>query len=325
MAKHLNLYPPMNRQSNKQLFLLLVLCIGCFSAATTWAQLPRTKIYLFDFQKTIKGVSLNNPVTIAPGKLYNNQPYFTPDNRLMYFVSSDDTNNTEIYQYDLAKQKTKRVTRTPECEYSPKLTTDMEHISCVRVERDKKTQRLYTYSLRGKKPYAVFPEQTTIGYYEWLSLHEYLAFELPEPFSLVQCNTLKKTRWRLDDSIGRTFYARKYKGRSVYVDKEDSLQWVLRSLLPENLRAVKNRMNVPNPVVCETLPGEEDYCILADGSILMGHEGKLYLRKSPWDFPKEAWTQVADLNAFGINSFYRIAVSPSYRKLAVVVYEGKKP
>lgn len=301
------------------------LWVFCLLSLPSFAQLPSTQIYLFDFQKTVKGVTLTHPVKIAPGKLYNNQPYFTPDNRLMYFVSSNDTNNTEIYQYDLAKRKTKRLTHTTECEYSPKLTTDMEHISCVRVERDKKTQRLYTYSLRGKKPYAVMPEQTNIGYYEWLSLHEYLAFELPEPFSLVQCNSYKKTRWRLDDSIGRTFYARKYKGRSVYVDKEDSNQWVLRALLPENLRAVKNRTNITNPIITETLPGEEDYCFLADGSILMGHKGKLYLRKSPWDNPKETWIEVADLTSFGITSFYRLAISPSYRKLAIVVYEGKKP
>ena len=314
MAKTLNLFPYMH----KLVFFL-------FLSMSSKAQLPKTAIYIFDFQKSTQGVNLSNPIKIAPGALYNNQPFFTPNNQSMYFVSSNDTNNTDIYSYDLGSKKIKRITRTPECEYSPKLTTDQEHLSCVRVERDKITQRLYTYSLKGKKPFAVMPEQTTIGYFEWLSLHEYIAFELPEPFSLVQCNTLKKTRWRLDDSIGRTFYARKYKGRTVYVDKEDSLHWVIRSLMPENLRAVKNRINLTNPIITETLPGEEDYCFLADGSILMGHDGKLYMRKSPWDNPKEAWQEVFDLKTLGIDRFYRIAISPTYRKLAVVVYEGKKP
>lgn len=289
------------------------------------AQLPKTSIYIFDFQKSIRGIQLSNPQLIKPGKWYNNQPYFSPDNRSLYFVASDDTNNTEIYRYDLQKQKTKRITRTPECEYSPKLTTDLEHISCVRVERDKKTQRLYTYSLKGKKPYAIMPEQKNIGYYEWLSLYEYIAFELPEPFSLVHCNALKKTAWRLDDSIGRTFYTRKYKGRTVYVDKQDSAHWYIRALMPENLRAVKGRTNIENPIVTETLPGQEDYCVLADGSFLMGHNGKLYIKKSPWDNPQAPWELAFDLSKLGIDSFYRIAVSPSYRKLAIVVYEGRKP
>ncbi len=328
MDKILNLYLGMNNKKPCMLQakgIRFILFFSVLLSLKAQAQLPQTTLYMFDFQKSVRGIQLSNPQAIKPGKWYNNQPYFSPDNRLLYFVSSNDTNNTDIYQFDIQKKKTKRLTRTPECEYSPKLTTDMEHISCVRVERDKKTQRLYTYSLKGKKPYAIMPEQKNIGYYEWLSLYEYIAFELPEPFSLVHCNALKKTAWRLDDSIGRTFYARKYKGRSIYVDKQDTAHWFIRALMPENLRAVKGRVNIENPIVTETIRGEEDYCVLADGSFLMGHDGKLYIKKSPWDNPKAEWELASDLSRFGITSFYRLAVSPSYRKLVVVVYEGKKP
>lgn len=291
------------------------------------AQLPETVIYLFDVRKTAKGIVLEKPIIVSKQKGYNNQPYFTLDGDYMFYVSSIDTVNIELYKINMnsKKYKSKRITRTKEAEYSPKYTPDMENVSCVRVEKDRKTQRLYSYNLKGKKAVSILPSLTSIGYYEWLNQNEFLSFELPEPFYFVKHHISSGKADTLATNIGRTFFNLKSKGKVVYIDKSDSNKWVFRTLAKENLKTFNKQQNVPNPVLTETLPKEEDYCFTQDGSILMGHEGKLYIKKNPFLHKESGWEVVADMKAFGIEKFYRMAISVDNTKLAVVVYKGSKP
>ena len=119
-----------------------------FSSLYASAQLPETVVYLIDMNRSVKGYSFSSPKIISKKIGYNNQPYFTPDEKYIYYVSSIDSANTEIYQYDLKNKKNKRLTKTREPEYSPRYSPDMNGISCVSVERDKTTQHLYIYNLK---------------------------------------------------------------------------------------------------------------------------------------------------------------------------------
>jgi hypothetical protein len=305
----------------KKILTLILLFISFYS----FAQLPETIVYLFQVQKSPKGYRVHSPKIISKTNGYNNQPNFSMDGQWLFYVSSMDTINTEIYKYDLAKQKSKRLTRTKEPEYSPRFTPDMERISCVKVEKDKTTQHLYSYNLKGKKPQLFLPDLTTIGYYEWISQNEFLSFELPEPFYLVKRNLVHKTADTIASNIGRTFYSLRSKGKMVFVDKSDSMHWKIRIIAKENLARIKKGPKVANLILTETLPGEEDYYFMQDGSILMGHEGKIYMKKNPFRYTDSTWDEFADLNQFGIRQFYRIALSPDNTQLAVVVYKGKKP
>ncbi|HMT35864.1 MAG TPA: hypothetical protein PKC41_08395 [Chitinophagaceae bacterium] len=307
----------------KKIFFLLCLLYSLSSKG----QLPETVIYLFDVQKSVKGLTLSHPKIISKKKGYNNQPYFTMDGDYLFYVSAIDTVNIELYKVAMQKKKykSKRITHTKEAEYSPKYTPDMEHISCVRVEQDRKTQHFYSYSLKGKKPINILPKLSSIGYYEWLNQNEVLSFELPEPFYLVKHHISLGRADTLATDIGRTFYHLRAKGKVVYVDKSDSNKWVIRTIASENLKTFNKKMNVPNPLLTETLPHEEDYCFTQDGSILMGHEGILYIKKNPFRNANATWDEVIDLKTFGIEKFYRIAMSVDNTKLAVVAYTGKKP
>ena len=302
--------------------LLLILLFG---AGMLKAQLPETVIYLLDVQRNPKGYKVLNPRIISSKSGYNNQPWFSIDGQSLYYVHGMDTVNTEIFRYDLRKKKSRRVTRTGEAEYSPKLTRDFERISCVRVEKDRETQRLYTYSLKGKKPVAIWPELRRIGYYDWITQQDILSFELPEPFVLVRRNIVRRTADTLATHVGRTFYNLRSKGKMVYVDKTDSTKWVIRTIAKENLMKSYTGPKVENPVLWETLPGEDDYCFMQDGSVMMGHEGKLFVLKNPFKHTDSRWTEFADLNPYGVPRFYRIALSPDNTLLAVVAYLGKKP
>ncbi len=307
----------------KTFFYILI-----FLSTKTFAQLPLTSIYFFDIKKSNKGISLSNPQLISKKKGYNNQPYFTPDGNYFYFVSALDTNNVEIFSIDITKKKykVKRITHTKyEAEYSPKYTPDMERISCVRVEKDKKTQLLYSYSKKGKKPIQILPALKTIGYYEWINQNEFISFELPEPFYLVKHNLSANKADTIAQNIGRTFYNLRSKGKVVFLDKSDSSNWVLRTVAPDNMKTFNKKNNVENPILAKVLPNEEDYCFTQEGHILMGHEGKLYILKNPFKTKHLQWEEIANLQPFGIEKFYRLAISVDNTKLAVVVYEGDKP
>ncbi len=304
----------------------IITLLLCFITIQALAQLPETEIYLFDLQRTPKAFRVLPPKIISDTTGYNNQPYFTPDEKYLYFVSSVDSTNTEIYRYDLKRKKSRRITNTHEPEFSPRYTPGMDGISYVSVEKDKTTQHFYVSNMKGKKPKLILPELKTIGYYEWISDIEFLTFELPEPFFFVRHNTALGRTDTLAQHIGRTFYNLRAKNKIVFVDKSDSLHWKLRTMAPENLRVSRKKTGViENPVLSETLPGEEDYCFMQDGSLLMGHEGALFYKKNPFRHPESEWVQMADLKPFGIKQFYRMVISPDNTMMAIVVYKGKKP
>lgn len=290
------------------------------------AQLPETVVYLFDIQKNAKGITLKNPKIVSNKSGYNNQPYFTLDGESMYFASSKDTVNIELYKINLLKKKlkSKRITKTKEAEYSPKATPDMENISCVRVEKDRKTQHLVQYNKKGKKSQIILPNVSTVGYYEWLNQNEVLTFELPEPFFLVKHHISTNKADTIAENIGRTFYHNRAKSRVVFIDKTDSTKWVFRTIAPENLKMFHKKINVQNPLLTETLPQEEDYCFTQEGHILMGHNGILYIKKNPFKNTQATWDEVMDMRLFGIKKFYRIAISVDNTKLAMVVYKDEK-
>lgn len=292
------------------------LMLGCMVASfVTQAQLPQTRVYLFDMQRTAKGLKLSNGHMVSKNAGYNNQPSFSPDSRYLYFSSSVDSGNTELYKMDLEKKKPRliRLTKTKEPEYSPKITPDMDRISWVSVERDTVTQHLYTMNLKGKKPTVVMPQLKTIGYYDWITSYEFISFELPEPFFFVKHDLNFNKSDTLATNIGRTFFYYRSKGRIVYVDKSDSLHWKIKTLNPNPKKNPE-----ANNVLAECLPGEEDFCILMDGSLLQGHQGVLYQLKNPFRFPGSKWEAIVDMNQFGFKKFQRLAVSYDNTKLAVV-------
>ena len=303
---------------------LVVLLFITFQAV---AQLPETTVYLLNLQRTTKGYYFSAPKIISKKTGYNNQPYFTPDGKYLFYVSSMDTTNTEIFRIDLRNKKlrSRRITRTKEPEYSPKYTPDMSLISCVKVEKDKTTQHFYTYNLKGRKPFNILPEMKSIGYYEWISPNEFLSFELPEPFYLVKHVISTNSKDTLATNVGRTFYFLRNRSKIIYVDKSDSLHWKIRYVAVDNLKKIKSKKPVENPIITETIEGEEDYCFLMDGSVLMGHNGIIYIKKNIFKNPAAQWQEIFDCRKYGLDKFYRIVTNFDNTKIALVAFKGKKP
>ena len=95
----------------------------------------------------------------------------------------------------------------------------------------------------------------------------------------------------------------------------------------ENIRPRKGKLKVEDVTVCETIAGQEDFCITYDGTIWMGKDGKLfaYTTKKTKGIAEKKWVEIADIKQLGIPSFYRLPVNQDMTKLAVVAYVGAKP
>ncbi len=296
-----------------------------FHYSLTFAQLPQTEIYLFDIKESRMGYTIDNPTKIVVGKGYNNQPHFSRDGRYMYFVSNGKRGGkTDIYRYDIKIKRTKRLTRTKHhSEYSPKITPDQKKLSCVRVPKDSTVQNLCVYNLKGKKGQVLFPENTTFGYYTWLTQIDVLSFHVPEPFTLMRHQTIRKIHDTIRTGIGRCL--EKVKRNIIYVDKSDSTQWQLKILNKAWVNTRKEDSIAPDVILSDCLPKEEDFAFVRGNTLLMGHKGVIYRKKSIFKNPNAEWEAVVDLSKYFITDFYRISVSPTHNKLAVVSYTGEKP
>jgi hypothetical protein len=291
------------------LFIILLFC----TKKKCEAQFPKTSVYVFDLERSGKELNILAPKLVSK--------------KTGYFVSSMDTHNVEVMKVDMTKKKlkAKRITRTQEPEYSPKQMLDDQFFSCVRVEKDDSTQHLTTYNNKGKSVSIVMPHLTKIGYYEWVNANEFISFDLPEPFYLVLHNMLNNRADTLATHIGRTFYYQANKSRLVYVDKSDTAVWTINMITQDDIRKIKKGEKVKPSIISETLRKEEDYVIMNDGSLLMGQQGVLYIKKNPFKNPKATWEKLCDIKKFGIAKFYRIALSRDNTKLALVAYNGDKP
>jgi hypothetical protein len=299
----------------KYLFSLII-CAFSFIAI---AQLPNTKIYTLDISKERNKLVFNNLKLVSNKLGYNNQPYFTSDGKYMLYASNNGSGNTDIYRYNFGKKKNERLTKTKEAEYSPRYTNYEDEITCVRVAQDSITQNLYAYNLKGKNGHVYLPDLKTIGYYNWLNGVDVIAFTLPEPFYLTKFNTNSLKGDTITTHPGRCLQVQR--GRAFYVDKKDSLDYKLKMIVREHLSNKKNKNVKEDSTIISTLPKQEDFVIMNDGTFLMSNEGKLYAYKGDKKNKSKGWQEIADFNTLGILNCFRLALNADNSKLAFVVYD----
>src|SRR5688572_4596824 len=83
---------------------------------------PSTDIFLFPFENgKIIASGMRN---ITQRKGYDNQPHFLPDSKNLFFTSIGEDEQADIFLYDIRSATAKKITNTPESEYSPTLTPE---------------------------------------------------------------------------------------------------------------------------------------------------------------------------------------------------------
>lgn len=277
-------------------------------------QAPHTDIVILDIHPHLDHLHAGSLVQVTEREGYDNQPFFLDDDRLL-FVSDREAEQTDVFMYSVSEDSVTRVTRTPESEYSPRLTPSGDHLSVVRVEADGVSQHLYRFPFDGDaprpagEPERVLPTLADIGYYAWAGEDHLALFRVGgaagEPSSLHLADLGAGAVRHVQDDIDRTLQT---------VPGEEIVSFVDRSVGESRFLRTLDVASGQVSTVAQ-LPDGGEHAWVSSATLLMASEGTLYRFTGSQETP---WASVLELEAM-VGRFSRIAVSPSGRRIAIVV------
>ena len=291
--------------------VLLILSF-CFVCCFSFAQLPKSNIYMFDMALvTDTTYEFTNPryLTYFNQYGYNNHPSFFSDSILYISSQLPSEVQPDLYELNLKDRTKIRVTSTGEGEFSPRVMPDEYNFSAVRQEFNGRDTliRLWQFPvdrLSNGKP--VFKYTNNIGYYEWIDGYRVALFIVDDPNTLMIGDIRSDDMLEVATDVGRCFRVMP-NGKLAYVQKDNFESW---KIMEKNL--YRNREQPT--VLVETLQGAEDFAVLPDGTLLMAKGSKLYRFNR---YKDEGWREIADFRYYEIRNISRIAVSEDY-KIALV-------
>ncbi|MBL7863790.1 MAG: hypothetical protein JNK10_02870 [Cyclobacteriaceae bacterium] len=266
-----------------------------------------SEIYLFDLSAKKQGVSIKRPINITKRKGYDNQPSFHPSQPVIYYSSFNDEGRSDIWSYNYKTESGKPITRTDEREYSPTVTPDKEHLSCI-IQRDNNAQDLGKYTMEGTEP-SVIIDNMIVGYHVWADNSHLGLFVLGTPNTLHYLRLPTKKDTIVAENIGRSLHKIPGQGAISFVHKTSEKEWFIKKM---------NTVSMAISTVAPTLPGKEDICWLPDGRVL-GSDGTSIFFLAPGPDPQ--WKKVEGDGVEILKGVTRLAVSADGKKLAVVVTE----
>lgn len=280
----------------KAALVLLLLPAGLLTAQAP----PGTDIFVMPLSQAGGALSVGPAVNITARVGYDNQPFFSPDGKSIYYTSQR-SGQTDIYRYDLAARSTTQVTRTAENEYSPTIMPDGKHFSVIRDS----LQYLWAFSLDGT-PAArpLLDSIRPVGYHTWLNADTVFVFVLGTPATLRRAELAHGTAEIVASDIGRALL--KVPGRrAVSYAQHDSTGFWVRVIDPITGRG-ESLIKLPD--------GNEFFTWTADGSLLSAAGNRL-LR---WRTGDKDWSEIARFSEPGLQEISRLAISPSGDRLALV-------
>jgi len=291
----------------KYFFTFLIfnsLFLICFS------QLPDTDIWLLDISDSAGQIKLSNPTNVTNRKGYDNQPSFSPDGKYILFTSvRDSTEQADIYRYDLKTKQTTQFTKTTTSEYSPTFMPDGKNISVVMVEKDS-AQRLWKFPIKGGVPSCIMPNVDSVGYHCWLTKDSLALFILTNPFTMQVVNVNSQKPTVIAKNIGRGIVKDPTRDSPLFlfVSKEDSTQWQIKSIYSDGRR--HKMYEYSSPFKAEDFA----FCYPYFSTIVLANGSKLYSVYLVLRLQNE----IVDLSSLGIKNITRIAISADGKKMAIV-------
>ena len=271
--------------------------------------LPKNHVFVFHLNKATEGkLFLEDPrwITSFNPNGYNNQPDFI--NGMWHLsVRLPDADQNEIVALDLPTRQLRWITNTPESEYSPTKIPGRsgEQFSVVRVEADS-TQLLWQYDLVDEYSMTnVVAKEKMVGYTRWLNESKVALFLVGDPMSLVVGDLETEKTDFITSRIGRSLHSNDQEELFFTQRITDGAPWQLKKIAYGGFR----------PELITVSPGElQDFCLLEDGTILMG-SGSVLVKYKPGK--STTWEFVADLALYGAKSISRLAVN-KYQEIAIV-------
>ncbi len=265
-------------------------------------------IYVFNFRLDQDNFYISNAKNITNTPGYDNQPFFTPDGVSILYASDDGFGQTDIMKYNLRSRSERRLTYTPESEYSPTVTPDKNHISCIILKRDGE-QKLWQYPKHGAIP-SKLSNLDKVGYHTWLNDSTVYAFVLGKPITLKSILLTNQDIREIAPNPGVTLMKIPGTEKISFVDMSDKHNWIIKAYNPATQTIEEIIHTVSN--------SSEYYTWTPDGILLAGDGHKLYKFNPKTD---SDWIELADLSDYGIHDFSRIAISPKANLIAIVVTE----
>ena len=278
---------------------------------------PATEVFVAPLTMAGEKVSVGTPENISNSPGYDNQPFFAPDGRALFFTSARGSISskcgspqTDVYRFDLQDRAVARVTETPDCEYSPTVTPDGKHLSVIQVEPDG-TQRLWRFTIDGTNPAVILSDVKPVGYHAWVNHKTVALFVLGQPPTLQIADT----------GTGKAEVAATTVGQSIHRMPDGGISFVQQPAEgaqepPTIMRlSIENGKVVTKPLTAAVRGATQVHVAWApDGTLFMAHEGALHA----WKAGRDDWRRVADLAALGLRNVTRLAISPKADRIAIV-------
>ncbi len=295
----------------KQLFLSILWALPNILIA----QNLNYDIYIIDIKKQeVGGITFEKAVNISNHPGYDNQPSFTLDGKKVVYTAMTKDSTTDINSYSIEdKKNTYSNPSNLTSEYSPTSYNSLE-ILTVKVEKDKKTQRIWKESTTPKWTSNVFLKKVdSVGYFCLLPKNKIAAFilssknELAHELRLIDTKTQKETF--IDDSIGRCIRLSPDSSAIVYVKKgKDGKNKLMRY----------HFHNSSVTEMFETVEGAEDFLFYDNSRIWMAKDNVLYeywmaAKFSYWAEKKE----FSEKNSH-LKTITRMNLSPDKSRLVLV-------
>jgi hypothetical protein len=288
----------------KASLLILTVIIPAFLIAQ-----PGSEIYLGQLTLTKNQVSISRLKNITNHPGYDNQPFFHPAKPLLYYVSFNDSTQSDIKVYNYQTNLTKNITNTPDNEFSPTVTPDGKYLSCI-IQRPNGAQDLGKYPINGGEA-SVMVSYLTVGYHAWVDERSLLLFVLDDTAhnSLHYYNLLTTEDAIVAYNPGRSIHKIPGENAMSFIEKKNENEWWIQRY------DIATRAITP---IIQTLPKKEDMVWLNNGTILMSDGDKLFYFDTRTG---KEWLPVKVPADFMLKGITRLAVNKLNNRIAIVAAE----
>lgn len=286
----------------KRLRVFIVLFLG--TASCTFAQMPVTDIHFIKLRKEGDSLLATKCMSISPQTGYNNQPSFSLDEKSIYFSSSGNSKQTEIWCFDLRKKKTRQVTYSAISEYSPQ-EIQAGYIHAVTVEADS-SQKIHLVDATTGLHQQVL-NIDSVGYYCFLNQDSLVYYKLTEPHSLRLYSISGNSEVWLGDLPARGFKAINRHALIYALKDSGHFEIMIYDFALQKAKTV---------TFCST--ESEDYFWHSELGILRSEKSKIYR----WNTRYSSWDPLLDLSSFGIKTITRFAFDKNLKHLVVINKSG---
>jgi WD40-like Beta Propeller Repeat len=288
---------------------ILLLSLFSFFSLPLFAQLPESDVWIFTFDYFSGTYTFVAGKNISNQKGYDNQPAFSENGSYMLWTSQRDSNQTDIYRYDVDRNASMRITQTAYSEYSPTFMPGNKNYSSVVVEKDS-VQRLWKINKTTGDRKLVLPKVYQVGYHCWFDERTVFLFQVTEPSRLLIADVRSGANRTCVNSVGRCMqiYKSVKQKMLLYVNEQDTAQHYIMALDGKGNKVTEFK---PIPMLKDV----QDFIVDHDGNLIAGKGSKLY----KWKIGiSTGWEQFADLASYGITKITRLSMSPDNSHIALV-------